>query len=179
MSIMERPAEFDARVLAYLPGLEALAKRLTRDEDAREELVQGAIVHALTNWQGFREDGGFWGWLRFCMLAYRQHCARGHQARKRRGMTVSLDSPMHGQDAAEALGLSTPPDQHSALEMADTLRLVDATLSPRDANLIKARLAGYTLDEIREGGIGVSRQRVLQIENAAFKKLRAAAGVGA
>lgn len=57
-----RPAEFDARLMAYMPAIRGLAKRYAAKGDG-EDLAQEVLEFALTKWQNYRPDGGFYKWL--------------------------------------------------------------------------------------------------------------------
>lgn len=66
-----RPAEFDAAIVAYLPGLHALAKRLrpTASQDVHDELVQDTVCKAFASWRHYRPGSTPLPWLKFLMRA--------------------------------------------------------------------------------------------------------------
>ena len=69
----ERPKEFDDRITAYLPGLRALAKRISSEPD---ELVSDTLIYAFKNWKSFRPDGAFWAWISLNMRSISQQRAK-------------------------------------------------------------------------------------------------------
>ncbi|WP_374833957.1 sigma-70 family RNA polymerase sigma factor [Paenochrobactrum pullorum] len=147
-----RPTAFDAALLKYQPGLGRLANRLMPDD--AESLVQDTNLFAVERHTNFRGDpsqpkSGFWMWLQWNMrsIAY----AKRH---KKTGATsLKLDGV-------------TRPNQLDYTELSQSLAL----LSGKGGLIIKRRAMGDTLQEIGRD-IGVTRERVRQIENAARAKL--------
>ncbi|ESX78491.1 MULTISPECIES: sigma-70 family RNA polymerase sigma factor [unclassified Mesorhizobium] len=158
-----RPKEFDARVMAYTPGLHKLAKRYRHRLEDQSDLVTDTIIYALGAWQTFREDGGMWSWLSFCMRGVVSNQAKKAAARK--GMRfVALTT------GAEALLYSEPSQEHHA-------ELVDAMARLRrikGGTIVLRRALGHKLREIADRK-GISTTRVEQIESAARAKLKKAA----
>lgn len=148
-----RPTAFDARLLAYLPALRRLAARLSKDPEA---LVNDTVVWALEKHANFRPDGGFYNWLQINMRSIAQA-----QRKRRRVETVALER----HDAA------TQPSQEAAVDLA----CVRMRLGNRDAVVLARRAAGATLEEIGVD-LGVTRERVRQIEERARVELKAAVG---
>lgn len=54
----------DAALTAARPRLEALARRLVWDTEEARDVVQGALVDALSGWETLRDDAAREGWLR-------------------------------------------------------------------------------------------------------------------
>lgn len=147
-----RPAAFDAALLKYQPGLARLANRLMPDD--AETLVQDTNLFAVERHTNFRGDlsqpkSGFWMWLQWNMrsIAY----AKRHK--KSGGVSIKLDAV-------------TQANQLDYTELSQSLAL----LSGKGGLIIKRRAMGETLEEIGND-LGVTRERVRQIENAARAKL--------
>lgn len=144
-----RPTSFDAALMKYQPGLARLASRL-RPEDP-ESLLQDLNVFALSRHTNFRGDptqpkSGFWNWLQLNMRS---------MAQSERRKPV----PPKGET-------TTQPIQEDYTELSRTL----ARLTGRSGEVLTRRAMGCTLEEIGTD-LGVTRERVRQIENAARAKL--------
>lgn len=95
---------------------------------------------------------------------------------------VSLDTPV-GEDEGSSMGdfledrrCAGPADEVENTQLTDTIAWLLTTLSPREAEVIRLRfgLGGgkrKTLEEIGSD-LGVTRERVRQIESKALRKLR-------
>lgn len=106
---------------------------------------------------------------------------QGHNVLKRRGLGVSvqlssLDTPAH--DGGEtwldviASGGISPEEGAERAEMIGRLRKAFVKLTPRARTVLRERFrAGRTLAEVG-ADLGISRERVRQIEAAALKTLR-------
>lgn len=153
-----RPAEFDARLMAYLPALRVLARRLSPDP---EVLVNDTVVWALSRWQNFRGDlaqtnSGFYNWLQINMRSI----AQGQ--RKRRTLSTV---PLAQHDAP------VPAAQEAAVDLgAVTMRL-----GGRPGAVLARRAAGGTLGEVATD-MGICKERVRQIEGEERAKLKRAVG---
>lgn len=64
-----RPPEFDDHVVAFIPFLKNLAKKLERDPQKRDDLVQDTLTRALDGQGSYRAGGGWTAWLSFQMRA--------------------------------------------------------------------------------------------------------------
>lgn len=97
--------------------------------------------------------------------------------------TVSLDTPLDDTEDADTLGSlvednakERPENSYEYDALHSTLADLLDTLSEREQKVLKMRFGfempkSYTLDEVGTE-LGVTRERVRQIENAALKKLR-------
>lgn len=72
----------DAELTATLPTLRRVAKRLTRDENAVDDLVSDTVVKALQFKDRFQEGGNLPGWMTFIM---RNHFVSGTRRNKFKG----------------------------------------------------------------------------------------------
>lgn len=144
-----RPASFDAALLKYQPGLARLASRL-RPEDP-QSLVQDVNVFALSRHTNFRGDptqpkSGFWNWLQLNMRSMAQ-------AKRQKIPDKEQES-------------TTSASQEYYTDLSRTL----ARLTGRNGQVLTRRAMGDTLEEIGKD-LGVTRERIRQIENAARAQL--------
>jgi RNA polymerase primary sigma factor len=97
---------------------------------------------------------------------------------------LSLDAPVRGEDASSTFGeiiedqnVDTASHELEAKVSANILRKLVDTLSPREAHIVRARfgLDGSKPQNLEEVGmrLGVTRERIRQIQNKALVKLRA------
>ena len=151
-----RPAAFDARLAAYLPGLRKQATHYNCDAD---DLVSDTVEYALRTWRDFREGGGFWWWLQWRMrqvVALRRKAARTN---KRDGRTVSLDNATHA---------STAPQQEDYLALVQVLESIPAG---RSRDIVLRSAMGEEGPEIG-ARYGIGRERVRQIVRANRAKMK-------
>lgn len=159
----DRPREFDERLLAYLPGLRAAARRIVHSADQREDIINDTIVYVLDHWQNFREDKanpsrGFYRWLTWQMRAIIQN-----KSRKRKLPTgSSLDV------AARRVGVNA--EQHDALEARQIIEMIEPS---RGGVALLRRGMGMRFREIGDE-LGVSTTRAQQLSEQALGELRAA-----
>lgn len=164
-AVIDRPAEFDQRVMQYLPGLRKLSWRYCRDAEEREDLVNDTVMFALRNWQSFREEGGFWSWLCWQM---RGEVSRRNNYNKRRVWLNAQFDVQH--ETADAIAeLRTEPTQDVEVELADVKRLVAGV---RHGDVLLRYAHGATLDEIARDR-GLSKERIRQFIVVARKELEA------
>ncbi len=154
-----RPADFDDRVMAYMPGLKRLAlKKVPRIY--ADDLVTDTIICALEKWENYREEGGMWNWLVWQMRGIISNSAIKAKARSAHAIFVPLDD----HDTAVAA------NQNDYVELSMTLDRI----SGRDGGILLRRAMGYGLREIAEAE-GVGSERVRQLEERARKRLEEAA----
>src|SRR5690242_9233279 len=122
-----RPAEFDAMLVAYKPGLESLAYRLGFRGEAREELVLDTIVHCLEHWRAHRPEQGFWKFLQWRM--------RGVASNKRQRRTVQL---VHDVDGKAAASLTAQAMQEIHVDLSRAL----AAMPARGRDIVVRRAIG-------------------------------------
>ncbi|QKC99206.1 sigma-70 family RNA polymerase sigma factor [Mesorhizobium sp. NZP2298] len=162
---MNRPASFDARVLAYMPALKSLTRKYVPAGE-REELIQDTLVQIFASWENFRGDdysvgGGFYNWLA-CQM-------RGVAANKRTKKSVPV---VYDQDNKYSAIIGKPADQERALIAKDML----ARATGRDGAILLRRGMGFGLVEIGSD-MGIKRERVRQLEVRGRASLRKACGM--
>lgn len=162
-AVTERPPEFDARVMQYLPGLRKLARKFTRSTEERDDLVTDTIAKALEDWQKFREDGGFWNWLYWTM---RGIAGKGHKADRTR-ICLGAAAPFEADDPVLQARFSTAPVQDVMLDLEDAVRLAGRI---RNGDMLLRVAGGETLRTIAEER-GLSHQRIQQMVAAARSEL--------
>ena len=153
---MERPKDFDARVVAYLPGLRKLARKLVSPAEA-EDLVSKTVLWCLEKWQNYRPGGGFWTWLKTTMRSLaQQERDRAKTRRSYKAMTLIPSGVEPNQEA------------HTDLRRA-AKRLAGM---PYGADLARSCL-GYGIAEIANLH-GISKQRASQRVAEARSMIQAA-----
>lgn len=155
-----RPAEFDRQLAAAYPRL---LKRATFYTRSPNDLANETMLQACRHWAAFRQTPGnpyygFATWLQFLMRS-----VAGGWKRKRDRRIVTM--PM--EYAPDRI---TQPPQEASYDLNVTL----AILNGRDRDVLLRKAFGETGPEIAVV-LGISRQRVSQIEAAARAKLMAAA----
>jgi RNA polymerase sigma factor (sigma-70 family) len=148
--------------MAYYPGMRKLAAKYV-PRQYREDLVTDTIIYCLAHWQSFREDGGFWTWITWCMRGVVSN--RAQAARARKGLVLVPEG-----NAYETA--STPPAQDRYVELSDVLGKITGT---RNGRVLLRRAMGDQMLEIAND-IGVTKARVDQIEKRERKRLRKAVG---
>lgn len=156
----QRPAEFDAAVLSYMPALRTLAKKYI-PADKREDVIQDVLAYIFKTWRGYHGDGygqgsGFFSWLRWCFRS-----VTGNYKQRR---TLPM---AYGSKADEALRTATVmASQERALVASDLL----ARCEGREGIVLLRRGCGEGLKEIG-ADMGITRERVRQLEVAGRAKL--------
>ena len=158
-----RPAEFDAAVLQWLPFLHKMAARLERNKQDREDLVNETIATALKRWAGYKQEGSLPGWLVFQMRSVVNDARR-----KKRVPTFSYSTARVVEFDDDGAGnvpktiidrLGSPARQE---DIVCARQVVDA-LTGRDGDVVLRPPMGDTLEAIG-AGMGITRERARQIE---------------
>jgi RNA polymerase sigma-70 factor (ECF subfamily) len=125
-------------LFAALPHLRAFAISLTGDLDRADDLVQEAVVRALSHLHQFRRGTNFQGWM-FTILRNQFHS----NFRKRR-------HEIEDADGAYAAKFAVPPEQGGHLDLGD-FRNALAKLTPEQREAILLIGAeGLTYEETAE-----------------------------
>lgn len=139
-----RPAEFDAEVVRFLPGLKSLARARHSDHEP-EDLAHSTVAWALEHWASRPPAIGVYPWLRGVMA--NAATERGRSRRLERAMTCN-----------EPADMAAPACQESAVDVTLTLTL----LGDRDRRIATMTAHGYTLQEVgRAEGVSIERARQL------------------
>ncbi len=142
--------EFQAALVEVLPHLRAFARSLTRRREQADDLVNDAVVRALSAAAQFQPGTNFKAWM-FTILRNLYY----NEGRKNRS-TVSLDE-------AESLMPSVPPAQQSTLEFCDFRRAFWQLGDDHREVLILVGASGLSYEEAAEVcgcAIGTIKSRV-------------------
>ena len=122
-----RPAEFDAQLVRYLPGLRALALRLrpSTPPDEREDLVNSTVLKALENWHKYRTGASPFPWLSLLMRGIARDELDKAKALKRTAthmlgaeFQAHLPSQEHAADVRMVMSQITPGLRAEFVEIA-------------------------------------------------------------
>lgn len=163
ISTADRPAEFDARVVAHLPMLKRLAARYCHANE-REEVVQETVAWALANWSGFRTDGSFYRWLHYQLM----HVTKSRKYHDTRYRKINIEDP----DGYRAATASVPARQE---DLAYLGQVVDALDSVQDGDMVIRHAIGDTLEQVgatRRVGGERARQRCKVVRTRLRKRMR-------
>lgn len=162
METPPRPPSFDARVMAYVPGLRRLAYKLHyRGQDA-DDLVTDTIIIALSRWKAYREDGGFWMWLQWQMRGI-----VGARRQLKKVQIVNIDDFVDGSRGEFAWR----GNQEDYADLSAAL----SRISGKSGEVLLRRVMGDGLREIAEE-MQVSKEWVRQLEERARADLKKAVG---
>ena len=142
--------EFQAALVDVLPHLRAFARSLTRRREQADDLVNDAVVRALSAAAQFQPGTNFKAWM-FTILRNLYY----NEGRKNRA-TVSLDE-------AEALMPSVAPVQQATLEFCDFRRAFWQLGDDHREVLILVGASGLSYEEAAEVcgcAIGTIKSRV-------------------
>lgn len=160
-----RPADFDAALTAYIPGLRRFAKRHV-PHDKIDEIMQITLTKALANWKTYRaEEGTFATWMQWQMRSAFAHERQKDRRLKRAGVSVNFDKA-----ATLAIPqLVTPPRQEDIVDAKKALAAI------ADSELLMRIAFGDSAAEIAKER-GVHRNGVARKARHEREKLRAAMG---
>lgn len=156
-----RTVRVPSYMVEMIARLKTVSVRLEREFE--REPTFDEIAHAM----GVDEEG-------FDLLRRAIRASRGGRA------AVSLESMLGESDSLEDLRATAPDEQLSADHEQARLQQLLASLDPREAEVLRLRFgidveAPLTLREIGER-LGVSRERVRQLETRALRKLSSMMG---
>lgn len=152
---MQRPKEFDKAVMAYMPALTKLARKLTNTADEREDLVQDTMAYVFSHWTNFRGEpstpkNGMYNWLTLNMRSLAQG-KRKVASNARKNMPKANESAL--------TSMATAPRQE---DIAYANQVVRRLSRSREGRML-VRLGGGEMlkDVAAKRGIGVERVRQL------------------
>jgi len=155
----EAPSEFEAVFEAHYSRIARAIARMTGDAARAEELAAEVFWKLWRNPRLLREEAGAW--------LYRAAVRTGLNELRHRVRRTRYE----GMSSAAA-GPPTPEEAHAAAEERDHVRLVLASMKPRQAELLLLRASGLSYEEtaaalgISAGGVGTLLGRAQQ----AFRK---------
>lgn len=152
-AVVAAPVKFDVRaeVIAVLPHLRAFARFLTGHRERADDLVQDAVVRALTAAHQFQPGTNFKAWM-FTILRNLFY----NEGRKSRMKTDPLDEMNESQH-------SMKPTQESGLEFDDFRRAFWRLTEEQREVLILVGASGVSYEEAAEicgCAIGTIKSRV-------------------
>jgi RNA polymerase sigma factor (sigma-70 family) len=156
----ERPASFDAQLLAYRPAIRKLANKYY--PESPEDMAQDALLHLLESWRTYRPDGGFYGWIKGRVRYLAQ------QKREFNGRRTTINCKIT-DGMTHAIGIAPTQEHTAAVSQA-----LAAVQHSREGSIIMRRIVGEGLSQIA-ARIGVTKERVRQLEARGFAQLQAAA----
>lgn len=152
----------DDELISCLPHLRRYALYLTRDEDAAEDLVQDAIVDALSGADGFILGRKLRPWITSIMLRHFHNGLRQQKQLKRGGQTVLIEDH-HASTGRDA--------QFYAVAVKEALsRIAKLPISQRSALLLTS-FEGHTGEEAAQV-MGTNAHNVTVQTAKARRKLR-------
>ena len=158
-----RSPEFDRKLLAYEPALRRLARKITRNEDAADELFQSAMVVMLRRHRECRLDT-FWTWAVMCVRGTAQDFIRTNSTKSRTAEVCSLS-------AFEEVPGSTEPSQEDGADLSRVISMLEG----RNGTMLMRMAMGDTLESIGSDH-GLTKQRVCQIVEKERGRVRALMG---
>jgi RNA polymerase sigma-70 factor, ECF subfamily len=153
--------EFQAALVEVLPHLRAFSRSLTRRRDQADDLVNDAVVRALSAAEQFQPGTNFKAWM-FTILRNLYY----NEGRKSRSI-VSLDD-------SDALVPSVLPSQQAALEFCDFRRAFWQLTDDHREVLILVGASGLSYEEASEVcncAIGTIKSRVSRARNELVRLL--------
>lgn len=154
---MNRPKEFDAKVMSHIPMLRGLARKLPAQR--REDAVQQTVLLALDRWMDFDETGSFYKWLTF-------------KFKQATDIRTSRKHEVEDVNGAVASRLTAPARQDTIAYANQIVRRLSYT---RDGRLLVRLATGETLAGLGERR-GITKERVRQLTDRARARIARASG---
>ena len=132
----DRPADFDAKVMAFYPGLLNLAWKITKNRDRQLDLVGDTIATALKRWQAYDSKYAIWAWLKLTMREVNRDAAAASR-REIKGVAPEDDEDIY-----------TPPTPASQADYAHLSSVLDVLSGIKHGNYIIRHAMGDKFREI-------------------------------
>lgn len=163
---VQRPAEYDAKIVAYRPFMRKLASLRGVQSADMEEFIQDVMVEAFIRYKHYRPDTyKLTTWI-IMLVRNVYHRRRLYaQAGGRRGVTVDI----------EDVTLAVEPDQETLVDLAIAM---DALPKDRDGEIWLRRAQGEELAEIGRD-FGISRERARQLAARGRQRMERKLAIGA
>jgi RNA polymerase sigma factor (sigma-70 family) len=183
-NLVESHYETLNRMLARDPAVKNIVKLYDSFEDARQTALVGVMIAA----SKFDPDRGLqfwtyaWHWVRQSLCNFkpgstRFHfiCGRDHDGMIHCVRQADLESPTDDSFGASRLELMTSISERHEEKLVALEKINQGmkAMPARWRKVLMMRARGYRLDDIA-GELGISRERVRQLENNARKKFMAA-----
>jgi RNA polymerase sigma factor (sigma-70 family) len=175
---IDRDAVFETLVASHRAALERLARRLARDAEDAEDLLQETLLDAYRAFARYRMDSHFYSWIARIMT--NNHLDR---VRRKHHPTVSLDQVAEGEgpETRELPDESRNPERLLLFEQLDpNLETALERLQPAQrATVLLCDLDGATYEEaarVEACPIGTVRSRLHRAHNAIRQFLSTVAG---
>lgn len=120
-----RPQWFDDLLLAHDPYIRTRIAALEKNSAKHDDIYQDVVLHALANWQSYRRNGNFAGWLYWAI----------YDAARPRRKIVETCSTSDGV---------SPPTQEHVVGITQSLQ----KLSPKQSEAMVLYICGHTKAEI-------------------------------
>lgn len=156
----DRPAEFDAKLVAYTEYIKGFIRKIAPQENT-EEVTQDVMLYALEKWHLYRpNDGGFGTWLswqvRTVVAGYRGKA----KTRRKHFSEANLDELLPFR--------STEPRQENIVMATQTVRKLSRS---RGGRMLVRLATGERMHEIGARR-KISHQRVEQLVSRARKQIK-------
>jgi len=144
-------ADLHGQIVEVIPNLRAFARSLVSNPSQADDLVQGALMRALSNLDKFEEGTNLRAWM-FTILRNLFYS----ELRKRK-------REVEDADGGYAAMLSTPPNQNAALELKDFRPALGQLPTEQREALILIGASGFSYEDaanICGCAIGTMKSRV-------------------
>lgn len=151
MTACNKKTDIHNDMVNVIPNLRAFARSLTGNQARADDLVQGALVRALSNLDKFESGTNLRAWL-FTILRNLHYS----ELRKSRREVEDVDGTY-------AVRLTTSPNQISALELKDFWAALETLSSEQREALILVAASGYSYEDaagVCDCAVGTVKSRV-------------------
>jgi RNA polymerase sigma-70 factor (ECF subfamily) len=139
------------QIETHIPTLRGYARRLVRDPDLANDMVQDCLERALSRLHLYRHDANLRGWLFTILL----NVVRSHGRMAQRRHWVPIDDHIHG--------LHSAPRQIDALSLRDLRRAFARLPEPNQEVIVLVAIEGMAYKDaarVLEVPVGTVRSRL-------------------